>query len=253
MITEKLGGDMLLTLLLACVAEKEIENEAVCEETTSITCEDQIISDLSLHDDQGAGYAGSVSTTTEGNDFLTSVDASAGGYNEATSNPWVYVKFTAEGAEQVLIDDETALNSLDWDMALKRFIIRLNGGTSGGSCVAAASLLEGVYQDLIEVPEGISYVPDNYYTDDCTFINDSSGLPGSPQVSLSPWWSYGESGGGNCVKTSNVPHLIQLADASILKLVIESYYATGQEGCNDGSSGPGEDSGNYTLRWQILQ
>ncbi len=91
---------MLLTLMLACVAEKVNENEAVCEETTAITCEDKIISDLSLHDDQGAGYTGSVATIVEGEDFVTTIDASAGGMNDSGNNPWVYVKFTVDGAEQ---------------------------------------------------------------------------------------------------------------------------------------------------------
>lgn len=218
--------------------------EQVCDEPQEVSCVDQLILDLSLHDDKVSD--GDVDNSTDGDDFVTEVDASAGGYNQSANNPWVYIKFTQSGAERVDIDDETALESMDWDMALKRFIIRLNGGSSGPSCVGAASFLESDYADLDAVPEGLSFAPDAFYTDDCTIVNDSSGLPGSPQVVLAPWWSY-----AGCVKTTEVPHLIQLADGHVIKLVVESYYGSGQEECNEDDV-PGDDSGEFTIRWRYL-
>ena len=44
-----------------------------------------------------------------------------------------HVRFTPNGLEKVEIDDETALESMDWDMSLRRFILRLNGGATGAS------------------------------------------------------------------------------------------------------------------------
>lgn len=246
----RIGLFGLLAATMACSAGKDTSVsdtsegsavDAVCEEPVDVSCVDQLILDLSLHDDKVSD--GEVTTTADGGDFVTTVDASAGGYNNATNNPWVYVRFTADGAERVDIDDETALESMDWDMALRRFIIRLNGGSSGPSCVGSASFLESSYEELTEVPEGISFAPDEYYTDDCTIINDSSGLPGSPQVVLGPWWEY-----PGCVSTTMVPHLIQLADGHILKLVVESYYGEGQDTCNQNGT-PGDDGANYTMRW----
>ena len=92
-----------------------------------------------------------------GNDFVTLVDASAGGYNNASSNPWVYIKVEDSGATKVSIDDETALESMDWDMSLRRFMIRLNGGDSGPSCVSSTTLLEQSYEDLSAAPEGLIF------------------------------------------------------------------------------------------------
>lgn len=221
------------------------EVEAVCTEPTEVSCVDALISDLSLHDDKVSD--GEVTNEPDGEDWVTVVDATAGGYNQAANNPWVYVKFTEGGAERVDIDDETALESMDWDMALRRFIIRLNGGSSGPSCVGAAALLESDYDALTEVPDGLSYAQDDYYTGDCTIVNDSSGLPGSPQVAMGAWWSY-----DGCVKTTEVPHLVQLADGHVLKLRVETYYETGQEDCNSSGRG-GDESGVITLRWQYLQ
>jgi hypothetical protein len=218
--------------------------EPVCTEPREMECVDQLILDLSLHDDKVS--EGEVSTTTEGADFITFIDASAGGMNGAARNPWVYVKFSADGATRVDIDDETALESMDWDMALRRFIVRLNGGSSGPSCVGAVGFLESSYEDLNAVPEGLEFGYDDYYTDDCTIINDSSGLPDSPQVVMAPWWEY-----PGCVATTDVPFLVLLADGHVIKLRVEAYYGTGQDECDESGS-PGSDSAFYTLRWAVV-
>lgn len=244
----------MLVLLLAC-GEKEadtsteevVELAAVCEELVDVECVDDMILDLSLHDDKTS--EGAVSTSEDGADFVSTVDATAGGFGNSSDNAWVYVKFTTDGLEKVDIDDETALESMDWDMALKRFMLRLNGGSSGGSCVGSAAFLEADYASLTEIPEGLTYVQDNFYTasPDCTIINDSSGLPDSPQLALAPWWSYEE-----CLKTTMVPQLIQLADGNVVKMLVESYYLTGQEDCNNGT-GSGSDSANFTIRWAYME
>ena len=217
--------------------------EMICDDLTSVKCEDALILELSLQDTISEG---AVSTTTDGDDFITNVDATAGGFQNASSNPWIYIKFTEDGAEKVMISDEEALESGDWDMSLKRFIVRLNGGDSGPSCVGSAVFLEETYTSLTSVPEGLSYVQDEYYTSECSFINDSSGLPDSPQTAMSPWWEY-----PGCVATTEYPFIIQLADSRLIKLVIESYYAENQENCNtNGAMGSG--SANFTLRWTFL-
>lgn len=211
-------------------------------------CVDQMILDLSLHADKVS--EGAVTTTRDGDDFLTVIDATAGGFGESDNNPWVYVKFRANGATRVDIDDETALESVDWDMSLRRFIVRLNGGDSGPSCVGAVSLLEKTYEQIDTVPEGLDYLVDDYYTDDCTIVNDSSGLPGSPQVVLAPWWSY-----PGCVSTTDVPHLIRLANGTVIKLVVDQYYEdpVAQATCNaEGMAPQGAVSAVFTLRWRPM-
>src|SRR6478609_8132178 len=106
-------------------------------------------------DDTGSEPSGpetaEVSNVVDGTDYVTSIDATAGGFEEASKNPWVYVKFTEDGAVRVDIDDESALESMDWDLAAHRFKLRLNGGTSGPSCVGAMPFLERSYEDLTEV------------------------------------------------------------------------------------------------------
>lgn len=223
--------------------------EAVCTEAKDPACVDAMILDLSLHDDKVS--EGAVETTQDGEDFVTVVDATAGGYSQASNNPWVYVRFTAEGAERVDIDDETALESMEWHIAARRFILRTNGGENAPSCVGVASFLEKTYEEITEVPAGTVYVQDDFYTEDCTIVNDSSGLPGSPQVAMAPWWSY-----DSCVKTTGNPLLLQLDDGHVIKLVVEQYYedAQDQETCNSTGSAPTDAvSAVYTFRWRFLE
>ena len=213
-------------------------------EPTKVACQDEMVLDLSLHE---RVTEGKVATTTDGDDFVTTIDGSAGGYTDAANNPWTYVKFESDGAVRVDIGDETALISQDWDLAAHRFVLRLNGGSSGPSCVGAAAVPGSTYEEIESVPAGVSYHTDDFYTDDCTMINDSSGLPGSPQVVLGPWWEY-----PGCVATTGTPFFVQVADGRVLKMVVEEYYSHGeQETCNE-TGAMGEHSGYYTIRWAWL-
>lgn len=241
-----------LPLLLACSGADKDDTGAgdtgpapdpVCTEPVEPTCIDQMILDLSLHDDKVSDAE--VSNESDGDDTLTYVDASAGGYNNASRNPWVYVRFGADGvAERVDIDDETALEDMTWHLALRRFIVRVNSGDSGPSCVGAAAMLGFDYDEITSVPEGMEYRYDDYYTDDCTLINDSSGLPGSPQVAMSAWWEY-----PGCVATTETPFLVQLEDGRVIKLVVEAYYdGDGQAECNENESTTAS-GGFFWLRW----
>jgi hypothetical protein len=244
----------LSVTLAACTGDKDDDsNTATTDDSgnptdeckpTKVSCQDEMVLDLALHEEVTEGK---VATTKDGDDFVTTIDASAGGYTDAANNPWTYVKFGSDGAVRVEIGDETALTSQDWDLAAHRFVLRLNGGSSGPSCVGAAAVPKGDYATIDKAPAGVTYRTDDFYTDDCSFINDSSSLDGSPQVVLGPWWEY-----PGCVATTDTPFLVQVADGRVLKLVVEQYYSHGeQEICNT-TGAMGEHSGYYTIRWAWL-
>lgn len=218
--------------------------EAVCTEPVEVDCFDELILGLGLHDEISEGE---IANTTDGEDFVTAIDASAGGYGESAKNPWIYVRFTVDGAEKVEIDDEEALESMEWHMALHRYKIRINSGASGPSCVSVSPKIEGDYASITAVGEPTWY-QDAYMTASCEITNESSGLPDSPQVAMSPWWSY-----ERCVKTTGTPFLVQLDDGHVLKLVVEGYYLTGQEECDSTGATTDQESANYSLRWQVLE
>lgn len=241
-------GALLWVPLFACDGGDPVDTDtplaAVCDEPTDVGCIDSLLVDLSL---QTTVSNGAVSNREEGGVWISDVDATAGGVSQAQNNPWVYVKFTDNGLEKVAIDDESALESMEWHLSARRFVLRLNGGSSGPSCVGAFPLADATF-DAVTVAdaEGLTYFQDDYFTPTCTLINDSSGLPGSPQVALGPWWTY-----PNCVATSDIPFIIRLDSGRRVKFVVQRYYGSQQQQCNT-SSVPGTDGGSFRFRWAFL-
>ncbi len=213
-----------------------------CPDPTPPPCLDAMILGLSLHDDLVSD--GAVSTTQDGTDFVTVVDATAGGFGNDSDHPWVYVRFEATGASRVDLDDEAALESQDWHLALRRSQLRLNGGDGGPSCVGADERVTSDYAGITSIPADAEFELEDFYDDECEIRLEPYDL--YPDYVLGGWWEYGA-----CLMTTMVPYLIQLDDGRVLKLVVEAYYATGQEACNEGGSA-GTDSGTITLRWSFL-
>lgn len=227
-------------------AAQDTGPDAVCAEPTEVECVDDMISDLSLQDSKTS--KGEIGTGEDGEDHLDALDASAGGYSSSSKNAYLYAKFTDSGLQKVELTDEAALESMDWDIAARRFIVRLNGGSSGPSCVGALAVEGQSYAEVTEVPDDAAYQMDDFYDKDCRIKEDSRGLPGNPDVALGAWWAYPDT----CVATTDQPFLVQLADGRVAKLAIETYYADdGQETCNaDGSTTA--EGGYLTVRWRFL-
>ena len=250
---------MLLLAFLACPPANEpsesgadtadsggglTEQDAVCTEPVAPTCIDEIIQELSLHDDKVSD--GEVTTEASGEDFLTLVDATAGGMNRAADHAWTYVRFTVEGAERVDIDDETALEDMTWHFALRRFVIRVNSGDSGPSCVGVSQVERKDYSDVDEGDlAGAEFATEAFYDDACTLETDAIG---GPVTAMQAWWDY-----QTCLETTLVPWLVRLDDGHVLKMVVESYYeGEGQTECNEEGTTDAE-SAWIGLRWSYLK
>lgn len=219
------------------------------DETTGVTgcgemvpCEDEMILDLGLVN--GTVSAGAIANTADGDDWVSNVDATAGGIVDAPNNPWIYLRFTDDGLEKVDIDDLQALESSDWHIAAKRFGIRLNSGSSGPSCVTVATL-DGDYADVDAAPDDATYQPEAFYDGSCSIVDDGSGAGGA-NYALTPWWFY-----PGCVGVTYTPFAIELDDGRHVKFMVESYYESGQAGCNMGGM-MGMGSANFVWRWSFL-
>lgn len=208
-----------------------------------VSCVDASIQDLGLHDDKVS--AAEIENARDGADWRSIVDASAGGTPNAPMNPWVYLRFTAEGLVRVELDDVSSLESGDWDIAAKRYGIRVNSGVSGPSCVGVADL-GGTYAEISAAPADDLFALEDYYDETCTMVEDGSGLPGSPAYRMASWWGY-----TGCVTTTDKPFVLRLADGRTLKLVVEAYYEQGQDACDTGGA-MGTGAGIMTWRWSFL-
>ncbi len=222
--------------------------EPRCSELVVVECQDQIIPELELQDEVAPGL---IENLPWDGSWQSTVDATAGGFQPAVPQGYVYGKFTDAGLLRVEIDDEEALESADWDIAFRRYVIRLNGGASGPSCVSAARTPPGTEYATAEAPaDEALYRVDSQYAPDCEFISDGSGLPTSPATALSSYYAY-----NGCVQMTGNVYVLRLADGRDLKLQVMGYYgpAEKQEYCQEnGVADNPSGSGNISLQWAFL-
>ncbi len=219
----------------------------VCTDPTDPPCTDQSFLDLNLFTDPSDG---TIDNTPDGDGWSSHVDATGGGFSPSES--YVYARFTEDGLVRVDLSDEAAFDSMDWDVAFRRFVIRLNSGPSGPSCVSAARTGPTTDYDALDAPpDGVEYRTEQYYTGSCELVPDGSGL-GSPGTALQSFWEY-----PGCVKMTGNVYVLELANGRRLKLTVTAYYDPAvQETCDTtGSVDPGSDtgSGNIRIRWAFLE
>lgn len=222
----------------------------VCTEPTPVPCEDDVVLQMNLQDDVTPGETTSMADMGSGS-FLSTVDATAGGAFATDPDSYTYARFTDAGLEKVAISDLDALTSMDWDIAFRRYVVRINSGHSGPSCVTAARVPPGTtYADLDSVSEDLTFRSDEYFTDTCDLVPDGTGLDGSPATALSSYWTY-----PGCVQMTGNVYVIRLASGRHVKLVVERFYnEAAQEQCQTQGSVPmsNNGSGNFLVRWAFL-
>ena len=214
-------------------------------EPSEVTCIDQSIVMLDLFETVSPA-AITEEGTTDG-EFTTLVDASGGGYNPTQS--YVYARFTDTGLAKVDVDDEAAFSSSDWDIAFRRYVVRLNSGVAGPSCVTGARTAPGTTFDTLEsVPETLPYHVEEYFTSTCDYVPDGSGI-GAPGTVLSSFWTY-----PGCVSMSGYVYVVALANGRHVKLQVLSYYPPDvQETCETTGTVPmPSGAGAIRVRWAFL-
>jgi len=249
MVADDTAGDA--TVEDTSVAEDTAEDVSVdtaaplCEYVEP-ACSDEQIAALRFSDEASGGNI-TEEGTIEG-EFKTLVDATAGGFNGDLG--YTYARFTETGLDKVDISDEESLDEMDWDIAFRRYIIRLNSGVSGPSCVLGGRTSPTtVWDELTAPPESITYHAEQYYIGEaCEYVPEPSGI-GSPQTVLSSFWSY-----PGCVAMTDNIYVVALRDGRHVKLQVLSYYSPdAQKTCNQTGSAPTPNgSGNIRLRWAFL-
>jgi hypothetical protein len=187
---------------------------------------------------QKTSSTGVVTTTETAGIYKTVADASAGGMTGASKNPFVYLSLT--DGKRVDLDDFAAKKSTAWDLAIRRTVIRINGGDSGAGKGALAILSGKKLADVTAAPAASAFATDDFLDASCkvkrnpinniwTAICGSSGL----------WYQY--SSGGHTVTPPQAVYVIRTAKGDHVKLVIDSYYNSSNQG------------GHYTLSWAKLK
>ena len=99
-----------------------------CSEARTVDCEDDVFTALTMNLDEAA--TGRFTNTPVGDGtFDVEIDGTAGGFNG--NGGWVYGKFTDDGLVKVELLDIDSFGSLEWDIAFRRFVVRVNSGYGG--------------------------------------------------------------------------------------------------------------------------
>lgn len=216
------------------------------ETLAEVPCTDESVTNLTLFDEPNPA---DVINDPQSDGFSTDIDATGGGLSADRS--YVYMKFEDDGLKNVELSDEDAFKSLDWDIAVRRYVIRLNSGVSGpGKVKAARTKPETKFESVEKLPDGLDFRAEEYFTESCDFINDSSGI-GGPGTALASFWSYSA-----CVAMTHNVYVVELARPKKrhVKLEIMSYYYPDrQKVCDDTGMVPmPSGAGNMKWRWSFI-
>lgn len=222
---------------------------ARCSMPTAVPCTDGQIQDLTLFKTASTRV---VTNIAEGTGWATEIDATGGaGSGIEPKESYVYAKFTDAGLTPVAISDEAAFNSMDWDIAFRRFIVRLNSGVSGPSCVDGARTAANTdFDALAAEPASLDYRTESYYTSTCSLVPDGSGL-GSPGTALQSFWRY-----PGCLQMTDNVFVLRLADGKKVKLIVTHYYEQAvQDYCDANDmimASQGSKAAHVGVRWAFL-
>ncbi len=235
---------LTLSLLLSACPEPEPQEPQRCA-ASEVRCTEQSIDKLSLLTVVSTGELREEGTTS--GEFLTFVDATAGGSSPKQS--YTYARFTPQGLTRVELDDQAALTSTEWDIAFRRYIIRVNSGVSGASCTSVAQTPEGTtFASVTSVNSAWEFRTEDYFTEACALLTDDSGI-GAPAGQLATYWSY-----QGCLAMTNKVFVVRLADGRHVKLQVMSYYddAAVQRACDTGVGFTPAGSAKFRVKWAFL-
>ncbi|MSP61628.1 MAG: hypothetical protein EXR72_15100 [Myxococcales bacterium] len=210
-----------------------------------VECTDQSVLELNLFRKVSPAK---IVSTAKGGGWESAVDATGGGFSPTQS--YVYATFTDQGLKKLDITDEDAFASMDWDIAFRRFVIRLNSGISGPSCVTGARTPAAtVYDSLATPPANLEYRTEEYFTKSCDYVPDGSGL-NSPGTALQSFWEY-----PGCVKMTGNVFVLKRADGTTVKFTVTGYYeSAAQMTCEKTGMVPmGSVGGKVGVRWAFLK
>ena len=217
----------------------------VCAPAEITPCLDEQIAALDLFDNISPALITEEGTTS--GEFQTWIDATGGG--RAPTQSFVYARFTATGLEKIEVSDEDSFDSTGWDISFRRFVIRVNSGMGGPSCVAVARTAPSTeFESVTSVPTDVTFNTEQYFTDSCEIIPDGSGL-GSPNTLLAAYWTY-----PGCVSMSGNVYIIRTAEGRHVKLEVIGFYPLDiQAMCEATMTLPMPSNGaNVRIRWAFI-
>ncbi|MEM6791036.1 MAG: HmuY family protein [Myxococcota bacterium] len=175
-----------------------------------------------------------------GGDREVFIDATAGGFQAASQNPWVYIDL--DTMTRVAIDDFQSFDDGGWDLAVKRTSLRNNSMHSGAGNGGTAWLNGATFESVtLADAQSATLEQEVWFDGQCNYQTDAIG---TLVTSFGTWYNY--LGAGALVPLDGV-FVVRAADGqSFYKLQILNYYA------NPDGSVDGPTSARYLVRVQAL-
>jgi hypothetical protein len=190
-----------------------------------VPCTDTSFKTLMLFDELAAGK---IREEGSGDEFVSFVDATAGGMS--TTQSYVYARFTSKGLEKLPLTDDDAFTSLDWQIAFRRYVIRLNSGVSGpGDVRGGRTAPMTQFADLSKVPADLELRTEEYFIgDNCEYKS--------------------------CLQMTKNVYVLELPKGKHVKLEVLAYYTLeNQKLCDEtGQTALPSGAGNIRVRWAFL-
>ena len=161
------------------------------------------------------------------------IDASAGGFNNASKNPRLYLNL--ERAEKVSVTDSAALESTDWDLALKRVTVFTNSGDGGPGVGGAVAVVKDFAS--VTAADAAKLGPEKFFDENCELQKEQLGGPFTTFSNPPPfgWYDYNEA---TMVPTPRpgVTYLVKGGTGKLYKLAIRAYDALPDGGSRNNMS-----------------
>lgn len=180
-------------------------------------CSGALRQSLSLVDEVSTASVKLLSET--GDERVLYVDASVGGIEGQDTHPWVYLSLATGKA--VPLTDLQAFDSTAWDLALKRAVLRTNGG-DGGPGNGGAIRIALPWDKIDSSTLGNKALPiEEWFDDQCNIVKDATN---NLVTTFSDWSQYDEA--THVLSPADAVYITAAADGSLYKVAILDYYAT---------------------------
>lgn len=161
------------------------------------------------------------------------VDASAGGFQAASKNPRLYLNL--ERAERVDVNDAAALESTDWDLALKRVTIYTNSGDGGPGVGGAVAVLKDFAS--VTAADAAKLGPEKFFDENCELQKEQLGGPFTTFSSPPPfgWYDYDDA---TMIPSPRpgVTYVVKGGSGKLYKLAVRAYDALPDGGSRNNMS-----------------
>jgi hypothetical protein len=184
---------------------------------------------------------GSFSATEADGVWTATVDASAGGFQGAARNPFLYIDLDT-GAKVEVTDLEAGRTDVTWDIAVRRTSTFINGGDSGPGAVEITRLTGTTFEDVTaaDVGPGTVFVTEDGVDANCQVIPSPTGFGSvlsvfeqiNTNTSSGSWFDYGVGGAGVSTYPDHVYILRGTDGGKTYKFSFDAW-----------------ESGVYTIRW----